>query len=391
MQGSERRNFLKRKKPTKEKKYMNQQRHKRIIISGGGTGGHIFPAISIANALRKIDPGVDILFVGAEGRMEMEKVPAAGYNITGLPVAGINRKNILKNFSVLLKLMKSLRLARKTIVEFKPDVAVGVGGYASGPVLKQALKMGIPILIQEQNSYAGVTNKILAGRASAICVAYDGMEKYFPAEKIIKTGNPVRQSFDNLRELKEDALKFFGLNGDLPVVLVLGGSLGAGSLNNSLSGNIQAVYNSSCQWLWQTGKHYFDGVSRIVPDSFRSRISVHPFIDRMEMAFAAADIIISRAGAGTISELCLVGKPVILIPSPNVAEDHQTKNALALVSKEAAVMIPDDMVVNSLIEEAKNLVADEPRKKRLSQNISLMAERDADIRIAREVLLLTER
>jgi UDP-N-acetylglucosamine--N-acetylmuramyl-(pentapeptide) pyrophosphoryl-undecaprenol N-acetylglucosamine transferase len=201
----------------------------------------------------------------------------------------------------------------------------------------------------------------------------------------------VRQSFDNLRELKEDALKFFGLNGDLPVVLVLGGSLGAGSVNNCLSGNIQALYNSSCQWLWQTGKHYFDGVSRIVPDSFRSRISVHPFIDRMEMAFAAADIIISRAGAGTISELCLVGKPVILIPSPNVAEDHQTKNALALVSKEAAVMIPDDMVVNSLIEEAKNLVADEPRKKRLSQNISLMAERDADIRIAREVLLLTER
>lgn len=370
---------------------MNQQRHKRIIISGGGTGGHIFPAISIANALRKIDPGVDILFVGAEGRMEMEKVPAAGYKITGLPVAGINRKNILKNFSVLLKLIKSLSLARKTLVEFKPDVAVGVGGYASGPVLKQALKMGIPVLIQEQNSYAGVTNKILGGKASVICVAYDGMEKYFPPEKIIKTGNPVRQSFDNLEALKTEALKFFGLKEDLPVILVLGGSLGAGSVNNCLSGNIQALYNSSCQWLWQTGKYYFDEVSRLVPDTFRSRISVHPFIDRMELAFAAADVIISRAGAGTISELCLVGKPVILIPSPNVAEDHQTKNALALASKDAAVMIPDNKVLNSLIEEAGKLIMDEPRKKMLSENISLMAERDADMRIAREVLLLTER
>jgi len=370
---------------------MSRQQHKKVIISGGGTGGHIFPAISIANALRKIDPGVEILFVGAEGRMEMEKVPAAGYRIVGLPVAGINRKNWLRNFSVLLKLMKSLRLARKTIVEFMPDVAVGVGGFASGPVLRQALKLGIPVLIQEQNSYAGVTNKILAGKASAICVAYDGMEKYFPAEKIIKTGNPVRQSFENLGELKVEALRFFGLNADQPVVLVLGGSLGAGSVNNCLSANIQALYNSSCQWLWQTGKSYYDDVIRIVPDSFRSRISVHPFIDKMELAFAAADIIISRAGAGTISELCLVGKPVILVPSPNVAEDHQTKNALALVAKNAAVMIPDNMVVKSLIEEARNLVMDEPRKKMLSENISGMAEHDADMRIAREVMKLTER
>ncbi len=370
---------------------MNQQRHKRVIISGGGTGGHIFPAISIANALRKIDPDVQILFVGAEGRMEMEKVPAAGYRIVGLPVAGIDRKNLLKNFSVLLKLFKSLRLARKTIVEFRPDVAVGVGGYASGPVLKQSLKMGIPVLIQEQNSYAGVTNKILAGRASVICVAYDGMEKYFPSEKIIKTGNPVRQSYDNLEALKGDALKFFGLNADLPVILVLGGSLGAGSVNKCLSRNIQTLYNSPCQWLWQTGKQYFDEISQMVPDSFRSRISVHPFIDRMELAFAAADIIISRAGAGTISELCLVGKPVILIPSPNVAEDHQTKNALALVSRNAAVMIPDNMVESSLINEATNLVKDGPGRKMLADNISKMAERDADMRIAREVLKLTEK
>ncbi len=370
---------------------MNLQRHKRVIISGGGTGGHIFPAISIANALRKIDPDVEILFVGAEGRMDMEKVPAAGYRIVGLPVAGIDRRNLLKNFSVLLKLFKSLRLAGKTITEYKPDVVVGVGGYASGPVLKQSLKKGIPVLIQEQNSYAGVTNKILAGKASAICVAYDGMEKYIPAEKIIKTGNPVRQNFDNLGALKVEALRFFGLNAGQPVILVLGGSLGAGSVNKCLSMNIQTLYESSCQWLWQTGRHYFDDISRIVPDSFRSRISVHPFIDRMELAFAAADIIISRAGAGTISELCLVGKPVILIPSPNVAEDHQTKNALALVSRNAAMMIPDNMVENSLIKEATNLVTDGPAKKMLSENISKMAERDADLRIAREVLKLIEK
>lgn len=369
---------------------MNRQQHKRIIISGGGTGGHIFPAISIANALREIDPGAEILFVGAEGRMEMEKVPAAGYKIVGLPVAGINRKNILKNFSVLMRLIKSLRLARKTLVEFMPDVAVGVGGYASGPVLKQAVKMGIPVLIQEQNSYAGVTNKILAGKASVICVAYDGMEKYFPAEKIIKTGNPVRQRFDNLASLKGEAIEFFGLSDDKPVILVLGGSLGAGSVNNCLSAEIRTLYNSSCQWLWQTGKHYYDEVSRIVPDSFRSVIKVHPFIDRMDLAFAAADVIISRAGAGTISELCLVGKPAILVPSPNVAEDHQTKNALALVSRNAAVMIPDNKVAGSLIEQATNLVADEPVKRMLSENISLMAEHDSDIRIAREVMKLAE-
>ncbi len=370
---------------------MNLQRHKRIIISGGGTGGHIFPAISIANALRKIDPGTEILFVGAEGRMEMEKVPAAGYKIIGLPVAGINRKNILKNFSVLLKLIKSLRLARKTLAEFMPDVAVGVGGYASGPVLKQALRMGIPVLIQEQNSYAGVTNKLLANKASAICVAYEGMEKYFPAGKIIRTGNPVRQSFDNLPAIRSEALRFFGLNDDQPVILVLGGSLGAGSVNLCLSANIQELFNSSCQWLWQTGKNYYDDVIKLVPGPFRTKISVHAFIDRMELAFAAADVIISRAGAGTISELCLVGKPVILVPSPNVAEDHQTKNALALVALDAAVMIPDDRAGSSLIDEAVNLVADEARKKILSENISKMAVRDADMKIAREVMKLVER
>ena len=367
---------------------MNLQRHKRVIISGGGTGGHVFPAISIANALRKIDKDIEILFVGAEGKMEMEKVPAAGYKIVGLPVAGISRKNILKNFSVFIKLIKSLCLAKKTIKEFKPDVAVGVGGYASGPVLKQAGRMGIPILIQEQNSYAGVTNKLLARKASAICVAYDGMEKYFPAGKIIKTGNPVRHNFDDLGTLKEESFRFFGLNNELPVILILGGSLGAGTINNCLSDNIETMRNSDCQWLWQTGKYYYDDVIKLVPGKPAGKISVHAFIDRMDLAFAAAGIIISRAGAGTISELCLVGKPVILVPSPNVAEDHQTRNAMALAEKNAAIVISDGTAEKMLVGEAIKLVSDIQMKKTLSENIEKMAERDADKRIAMEVLKL---
>jgi UDP-N-acetylglucosamine--N-acetylmuramyl-(pentapeptide) pyrophosphoryl-undecaprenol N-acetylglucosamine transferase len=372
----------------REKRYMNLQRHKRVIISGGGTGGHVFPAISIANALRKIDKDIEILFVGAEGKMEMEKVPAAGYKIVGLPVAGISRKNILKNFSVFIKLFKSLSLAKKTIREFKPDVAVGVGGYASGPVLNQAGKMGIPILIQEQNGYAGVTNKLLAKKASAICVAYDGMDKYFPADKIIKTGNPVRQNFDDLGSLKEEAFSFFGLNSAFPVILILGGSLGAGTINKCLSDNIETLRNSDCQWLWQTGNYYYNDVKKLVPDQTDGKIAVHAFIDRMDLAFAAAGIIISRAGAGTISELCLVGKPVILVPSPNVAEDHQTKNATALGEKNAAIVISDGTAEKNLVEEAIKLVFDIQKKKTLSENIAKMAERDADIRIAMEVLKL---
>lgn len=367
---------------------MNLQKHKRVIISGGGTGGHIFPAIAIANALRKIDPEIEILFVGAEGRMEMEKVPAAGYRIVGLPVSGVSRKNILKNFSVFIKLIKSLRLAKKTIKEFNPDVAIGVGGYASGPVLRQSVKMGIPILIQEQNSSAGVTNKLLAKKASAICVAYDGMGKYFPEDKIIKTGNPVRKNFDNLGNLREEALRFFGFKNDLPVILILGGSLGAGSINKCLSDNIEIMTNSASQWLWQTGKYYYDDIRKLAPASSGAKIAVHAFIDRMDLAFAAADIIISRAGAGTISELCLVGKPVILVPSPNVAEDHQTKNAMALAGKDAAILIPDDKAEKTLVGDAIKLVSDSQSKKTLSDNIIKMAERDADIRIAREVLKL---
>jgi UDP-N-acetylglucosamine--N-acetylmuramyl-(pentapeptide) pyrophosphoryl-undecaprenol N-acetylglucosamine transferase len=375
----------------KEIKYMNLQRHNRIIISGGGTGGHIFPAISVANALRRIDPEIEILFVGAEGRMEMEAIPAAGYRIIGLPVAGIHRSMPLKNLKVLIKLFKSLRMAKKVIREFEPDVVVGVGGYASGPVLRQAGKLGIPTLIQEQNSYAGITNKLLAKKASTICVAYDGMDKYFPAGKIIKTGNPVRQNFDNLNKLTGEAQSFFRLKSGSPVILVLGGSLGAGSINKSLSDNINKLRVSDCQWLWQTGKHYYENVRALVSLSFSENILVHGFINRMDYAYAAADIIVSRAGAGTISELCLVGKPVILIPSPNVAEDHQTKNAKALSDREAAVLVTDDQAVKTLVDEAIKLISDRNKRRLLSENILKMADRDADIRIAEEVLKLADK
>jgi UDP-N-acetylglucosamine--N-acetylmuramyl-(pentapeptide) pyrophosphoryl-undecaprenol N-acetylglucosamine transferase len=294
----------------------------------------------------------------------------------------------LKNLTVVFKLLKSLKAARKIIMEFNPDVVVGVGGYASGPVLWQAGRMGIPTLIQEQNSYAGVTNKLLAKRASVICVAYDGMDKYFPADKIIKTGNPVRQSFDNINKLKEEALTFFNLKKKTPVILVLGGSLGAGSINNSLSESIDRLRKTDCQWLWQTGKYYYENVNALVSLFFTDNITVHGFINRMDYAFAAADLIISRAGAGTISELCLVGKPVILIPSPNVAEDHQTRNAMALAEKEAAVVISDSQSSKALADEAIKLISDKKRCETLSENIIKMADRNADIRIANEVINL---
>lgn len=366
---------------------MNRQRHNKIIISGGGTGGHIFPAISIANALRNIEPGSDILFVGAQGRMEMEKVPAEGYDIVGLPVAGFDRRMLLKNISVLVKLWRSMRMAKRILLDFKPDVVVGVGGYASGPVLKQAGRLGIPLVIQEQNSYAGITNKLLSKKASVICVAYDGMEKYFPSEKIIKTGNPVRQNFDNLSDLKKEAVSYFRLSDKNPVILALGGSLGAGSINKSLSGNIQKMVDSDCQWIWQTGRNYYEDVNALVSVASAGNIKVHDFINRMDYAYAAADIIVSRAGAGTISELCLVGKPVILVPSPNVAEDHQTKNALALMKGGAAILVPDDNA-ERIVLEALTLVSDIEKRKTLSSNIVKLAERDADVRIAKEVLKL---
>lgn len=372
----------------KEKKYMKRQKHRRIIISGGGTGGHIFPAISIANALKRMDQDIEILFVGAEGRMEMQMIPSAGYKIIGLPVQGFYRKVSFRNLSVLLKLMKSLSLAKKIIKEFSPDVTVGVGGYASGPVLYQAGRLGIPILIQEQNSYAGLTNKILARKASAICVAYDDMDKYFPREKIIKTGNPVRQNYDNLEKLRNEALSFFRMSNNSPVILILGGSLGAETINKSFSENISGMIESGYQWLWQTGINYFDRINAMLRDASEKRISVHSFIERMDYAYAAADIIISRAGAGTISELCLAGKPVILVPSPNVSEDHQTKNALALYYKDAALMVRDGDAVKTLLNVAVKLVANKEEREFLSANIVKMADRDADLRIAEEVLKL---
>ena len=366
------------------------KRNKKIIISGGGTGGHIFPALSIANALKRLEPDIEILFVGAEGRMEMEKVPMAGYKIVGLPVSGFNRKNLLKNIKTFFNLRKSLKMAKNIIKDFQPDVVVGVGGYASGPVLKKAEQMGIPTLIQEQNSYAGITNKLLAANASKICVAYDGMERLFPADKIVKLGNPVRQNFDWLDELKDEALKFFGLSDKEPIVLVVGGSLGAGTINNSLKNGIDKMVASGCQWLWQTGKYYYDDVMMAVNNKNSDKLSVHDFINRMDLAFAAADVIVSRAGAGTISELCLVGKPVILVPSPNVAEDHQTKNAMALVEKDAAIMIPDKDAAEQLVDKAIELVKDNNRKEILSKNIKQLEERDADLKIAKEVLKLVD-
>ena len=306
----------------------------RIIISGGGTGGHIFPAVSIANAIKELRPDTDILFVGAEGRMEMHRVPAAGYPIKGLPVAGFDRKNLLKNIPVLIKLFKSQRLARKIVKDFGPHAAVGVGGYASGPTLKVAGGMGIPTLLQEQNSYAGVTNKLLAKDAKKICVAYEGMERFFDKDKIILTGNPVRQGLRNHQTTREEAIASFGLDPNKRTVLILGGSLGARTINQCLMNHLDKVKASGVQFIWQTGKIYIDRARAAVAQAEElPMLHVTDFISDMANAYSAADLVISRAGAGSISEFCLLAKPVILVPSPNVAEDHQTQNALALVNK----------------------------------------------------------
>jgi UDP-N-acetylglucosamine--N-acetylmuramyl-(pentapeptide) pyrophosphoryl-undecaprenol N-acetylglucosamine transferase len=363
----------------------------RIIISGGGTGGHLFPAISIANALKRQEPTAEILFVGAEGRMEMQKVPEAGYDIEGLPVAGFIRSLTPKNISVAARLFRSMMKARKIVRRFAPDVVVGVGGYASGPVLKQAQRMNIPTLIQEQNSYAGVTNKLLAKNAATICVAYDGMEKYFPKGKIIKTGNPVRHNFENLGELRREALEFFNLMSDKPVILVLGGSLGAGTVNSSIGGGIGLIEEAGVQVIWQTGSHYYDRMREQTEAAATQNIRMMGFINRMDLAYAAADVIISRAGAGTISELALVGKPVILVPSPNVAEDHQTHNAMSLVNRNAALLVTDAEAPSKLVSMALALVNDPGRCASLSENIRRMADRNADEVIAREVLKLVIR
>lgn len=358
----------------------------RIVISGGGTGGHIFPAISIANAIKALHPEAEILFVGALGRMEMQRVPAAGYKIVGLPICGFDRKNLLKNIKVLFKIWKSQRMAKKLIEEFKPMAAVGVGGYASGPMLNQAAKMGIPCLIQEQNSYAGVTNKLLAKKAEKICVAYDGMERFFPAEKIIKTGNPVRQALLNTKMSKAEATKTFGLDPDKKTILLVGGSLGAKTINDSILHHLDLVDQKDIQFIWQTGKYYNKQITEELKGKLPSNLIVTDFISDMGAAYTAADLVISRAGASSISEFCLIGKPVILVPSPNVAEDHQTKNAMALVNKQAAIYVKDSDAPDCLLEHAIKLIKDDDKLKNLSENILKLALPDSADIIAKEVI-----
>lgn len=362
----------------------------RIIISGGGTGGHVFPAISIANALRAINPDVDILFVGAKGRMEMEKVPAAGYSIVGLPIMGFQRKLSFKNILVLVKLGNSLLKASRLIKKFKPHAVVGVGGYASGPVLKIAANNGIPTLIQEQNSYAGVTNRLLAKKAIKICVAYDHMSRFFPAEKIILTGNPVRQDLNDITGKIEEARSYFKIEADRKTILVLGGSLGAKTINQSIMDSLFRFTATDVQVIWQTGSRYFKEINSQVEKKNFSNVKVYDFISRMDLAYAAADLVITRAGACTISELCLVGKPSILIPSPNVAEDHQTKNALALIERDAARMIKDSDAFEVLVHSALTLVRNEKVLAELSDNIKKLAHRNSAKRIAEEVLSLVK-
>lgn len=374
----------------------------RIIISGGGTGGHIFPAISIANALKALCPNADILFVGAEGRMEMQRVPDAGYRIIGLPVAGFDRKHLWKNVSVLIKLLRSQRLARRIVKEFRPQVAVGVGGYASGPMLKVCAMAGIPTLIQEQNSYAGVTNKLLAKQAAKICVAYDGMERFFPAEKLILTGNPVRQALVDSRITREQAAEHFGLNPQKKTILILGGSLGARTLNRTMEAALRDIKgHPEVQFIWQTGRIYInevkDAITTFTGDTMRNvrvpslpNLYVNDFISEMPMAYGLADLVVSRAGAGSISEFCLLGKPVILVPSPNVAEDHQTKNALALVNKDAALHVKDADAATQLVDLALRTVADDDRLHSLSEHIARLALPDSADRIAKEVLKLIQ-
>ena len=360
----------------------------RVIVSGGGTGGHIFPALSIANAVKAKRPEAEILFVGAENRMEMQRVPAAGYRIIGLPVSGFDRKNLLKNIAVLWRLMKSRCKARRIIRDFAPPVAVGVGGYASGPTLKEAGAMGIPTLLQEQNSYAGVTNKLLAKQAACICVAYEGMERFFPKEKIKLTGNPVRQNLLEATVTHDEAVRTFGLDPTRKTVLIVGGSLGARTLNESMLAAWDVLKDSDVQFIWQTGKYYYDDITRQLKGRELPHVHVCDFISSMDAAYAAADLVISRAGAGSISEFCLLGKAVILVPSPNVSEDHQTKNALALVSKDAALYVKDVDAPTALIPLALDAVKDEARLSALSQNILTLAFHHSAEVIADEVIAL---
>ena len=360
----------------------------RVIISGGGTGGHIFPAISIANAIKAKRPDAKLLFVGALGRMEMQRVPAAGYEIKGLPIGGFDRKHLLKNVVVLYKIWKSQRMARKIIRDFKPMVAVGVGGFASGPTLNVCASKGIPCLIQEQNSYAGVTNKLLSKKASKICVAYEGMERFFPAEKIILTGNPVRQNVLNVSLTKAEARAKFGLDEQKKTILLVGGSLGARTLNDSMLNHLDVIKNSDVQFIWQTGKFYYQHILQQLEGHNLPNLKVMDFIADMGDAYKAADLVISRAGASSISEFCLIGKAVILVPSPNVAEDHQTKNAMALVNRSAAIYVKDSEAPDVLLSTAIGAVHDDEQLKHLEENILKLGLNNAADVIADEVIRL---
>ncbi|MFO7922772.1 MAG: undecaprenyldiphospho-muramoylpentapeptide beta-N-acetylglucosaminyltransferase [Bacteroidales bacterium] len=367
------------------------RRRINIIISGGGTGGHVFPAIAIADALREKDESINVLFVGAKHKMEMERVPAAGYSIEGLPVTGFYRGFGFKNISFFYNLFISMIKAGKIVDNFAPDVVVGVGGYASGPVVRAAASRKIPVLIQEQNSYAGVTNRILAGKADIICVAYEGMERYFPPGKIIITGNPVRNDLTDLTGKREEAAAYFGIRGDKKVILVIGGSLGAGNINAGISGNIQKIRESGLEMIWQTGKRGYKDARELTGSEVPAGIHICEFISRMDLAYALADLVISRAGAGTISELCLTGKPAILVPSPNVAEDHQTRNAMALVEKDAAVIVKDADTTTKLVPAAIDLAGDALRLGELKRNISAMALPGSASRIADEIFKLVNK
>ena len=367
----------------------------KYLISGGGTGGHIFPAVSIANALREADPNCEILFVGALGRMEMERVPQAGYPIVGLPVKGFNRSQPWKNIRVVIDLIRSMCQARKIVRDFRPDVGIGVGGYASGAAMKVAAKMGVPILLQEQNGFAGVTNKLLKEDAKKICVAYEGMERFFPKDKIILTGNPVRQNLTS--GTKEDALRYFneafGVNftAARKTLLIIGGSLGARTINQSIIAHIKELADSGIQVIWQTGKNYFLDCKMSLEALPHDTIICTDFVSQMPLAYALADLVISRAGASSISELCLLGKPSILVPSPNVAEDHQTHNAMALVRKDAAILVKDADAQNTLITNALSLIQDNKKLASLRKNILTLALPDSARLIADEVIKLAKK
>ncbi len=361
----------------------------KVIIAGGGTGGHIYPAVAIGHALQRLNADTELLFVGAQGKMEMEKVPQEGFEIVGLDIAGFNRSNMMKNLLLPLKIIKSFMKARSILKTFQPDVVVGVGGYASFPMLNAAQGKGIPTLIQEQNSFAGKSNKILSKKADAICVAYNGMERFFPKEKITQTGNPVREKISASTVSRSEGIATFGLAEDKKVILVVGGSLGAKAINEAIDESLDQLMQDDVQLIWQTGKYYYDQAKERAK-GYAVRVKVMEFIKEMDHAYAAADMVVSRAGALAISELCIVAKPVIFVPYPFAAEDHQTSNAMSLVEKDAAAMVPNDEVKEKLYQEIKQLLADDAKQEVMKENLKTLAIKDADVRIAKKVIEITK-